>query len=73
MVDVRKVFVLVTHGELAVLCPGENLDRIGSMVRISWIDGMRVLRGFVAVEVSVVAGCDHEHAEERDGEGNHRC
>ncbi len=64
MVDVREMFVLVTHGEVAVLRPGENLDRAGSMVRIARIDRVRVLHGFMTVEVPVLAGCDHEHADE---------
>ena len=64
VMNVREMFVLVADTEVSVLCPGEHLDRLGSMVRISRIDRVRVFDGFVAVEVPVVAGCDHEHAEE---------
>jgi hypothetical protein len=64
MVDVRQVLVLVTDGEVAVLRPGQHLDDVGSMVRIARIDGVRVLDGFVTVDVPVMAGCDHEGAEE---------
>ena len=64
MVDVREMFVLVTHGEVAVLRPGENLYRLRSVVRIIRIDRVRVLHCFVTVEVPVVAGCDHDNANE---------
>jgi hypothetical protein len=55
--DVREMFVLVADTKVAVLCPGEHLDRLRSMVRIVRINRVRVLHGFVAVEVPVVAGC----------------
>jgi len=73
MVDVGQVFVLVAHCEMPMLGPSEHLDGVRSMVRIARIDRVRVLDRFVAVEVPVMAGCDHEHADERDGESNHRC
>ena len=64
MVNVGEVLVLVTHGEVAVLRAGERLDRLGSVVRITRIDRVRVFLGFMTVEVPVVAGCDHHHADE---------
>ena len=42
MVNVREMFVLVTHGEVPVLRPRQHLDRIRSMVRVTRIDRVRV-------------------------------
>ncbi len=64
VMNVREMFVLVADTKVSVLCSGEHLDRLRSMVRIARIDRVRVLHGFVAVEVPVVAGCDHDHADE---------
>ena len=72
MVDVREMFVLVADGEVAVLRAGEHPDRVRSMVRITRIDRVRVLHGFMTVEVPVVAGCDHEHADQRHGKRDQR-
>ena len=72
MVDVGEMFVLVTDGEVAVPRSGENLDRLRSMVRITRIDRVSVLHGLMPVDVLVVAGCDHEHAEQRHGKRDQR-
>ena len=64
MMDVGKVFVIVTDGEVAVLRPGEHLDQLGSMMRIARVDRVGVLDGVVAVEMSVMARRDEEHTDE---------
>lgn len=64
MMDVTEMFVVATDGEVAVLSPGEHLDRPRSMVRIGRINRVRVLHGFVTMDVPVMAGCDHENADE---------
>lgn len=73
VVDVGEMFVLVTDREVTVPCPREHLDRLWSVVRIARIDRMRVLQGFMAMEVTVVAGRDQDHTDEGHGERHHRC
>ena len=58
------MLVLVTDGEMSVRRTREDLDRIGSMVGIARIDRVRVFDGLVEVDVTVVTGCNDEHADE---------
>lgn len=70
VVDVGEVLVFMRDREMPMLGPGEDGDRVGSVVRIVQVDRVRVLDNFVRVAMAVVAGGDDQDSGERHGEGD---
>lgn len=71
VVNIGEVFVTVAEHQVPMVASFQNIDGVGPVVRVISINGMGVLPGFVSVRVGVMARCDHDHADEGNGEGNH--
>lgn len=68
VVDVREVLVLVAENKMPVLGPGENLDGLRPVMRVTRVHRVRMLQELMGVSMPVVTGCDHDHTDERHRE-----